>query len=307
MPPAQPGKRGNIIPMPEKTAKRFLGLPKGFIGVVDSGVGGLSVLRALVARLPQENWVYFADQAHLPYGEKPHPLLQVYAVRIADFLLAQGAKAIVIACNTLSAAALDALRARFPQVPIVGMEPAVKPAVQHTRTGTVAVLATQTTLQSERYRRLKARFGQGVTFLEDPCIGLVEQIEAGRLITPDTLALLERILTPMREAAADTVVLGCTHFPFVAEGIRRVLGDHVHILDPAPAVARHLEMVLRQHGLIRMNGKPGRVLGFTTGNGTRWAEQVRTLVPELNMRVAALPDFWAEASDHSPMEEGIHE
>ena len=281
--------------MSEPADMAFPRLPAGFIGVVDSGVGGLSVLRALVARLPQENWVYFADQAHLPYGEKPDPILRIYAVRIAAFLLERGAKALVIACNTLSAAALDVLRERFPQVPIVGMEPAVKPATQLTRTGTVAVLATRTTLQSERYRRLKARFGQKVTFLEDPCPGLVEQIEAGRLTTPDTLDMLARILAPMREAGADTVVLGCTHFPFVAEGIRQVLGSHVRILNPADAVARHLAQVLAQRGLREANGRPGRVWGFTTGDLARWATQVQMLVPELNMTVAALPGFWAGA------------
>ncbi len=264
------------------------------IGVVDSGIGGLSVLQALVNRLPRERWLYFADQAHLPYGARPASELRRFGRRIVAFLLEQGIKALVVACNTLSAAALDDLRAAFPHLPIVGMEPAVKPAAQASQKGVIGVLATRMTLRSERYLRLKERFGQGKRFLEDPCVGLVERIESGDVDGPATQALLERVLTPMKQAGVDTVVLGCTHYPFVLPHIRRFLGPQVTILNPAEAVARHLARVLESRNLLRQDG-PGAVLGyFTTGQAETFTRQIRRLTPELEAPVQALPHFWQE-------------
>ncbi len=271
--------------------------PSAAIAVVDSGIGGLSVLRALAQHLPGERWLYFADQAHIPYGEKPADALRRYARRILAFLREQGIKALVVACNTLSAAALEDLRARHPDLPIVGMEPAVKPAAQLSQRGVVGVMATRATLTSERYRRLKVRFGQGVRFLEDPCEGLVEHIEAGRLNGPQVEALLRRIVGPMQEAGVDAVVLGCTHYPFVADALQRLLGPKVTLVDPAHAVARQTRRVLEARGLLRSNGAMGGVVRyFTTGAARTFARQVRLLVPELEAPVQPLPFFWMEES-----------
>ncbi len=264
------------------------------IGVVDSGVGGLSVLRELVARLPQERWLYFADQAHLPYGSRPPQALRHFGRRITAFLMEQGIKALVVACNTLSAVALDDLRSAFPHLPIVGMEPAVKPAAQASQRGVIGVMATHITLRSQRYLRLKARFGQGKRFIEDPCAGLVERIEAGDVDGPETQALLERILTPMKAAGVDTVVLGCTHYPFVLPHIARILGPEVTLLNPAEAVARHLARVLASRNLLRPEGSGGVVRYYTTGSAQGLAQQIQRLVPELHAPVEDLPEFWLE-------------
>ncbi|RMF39618.1 MAG: glutamate racemase, partial [Anaerolineae bacterium] len=194
------------------------------IGVFDSGVGGLSVLRALRARLPRETYLYVADQAHVPYG--PRPLLEVrrFAEGITRYLLGQGADLIVVACNTASAAALHYLRQTFSSVPFVGMEPAVKPAAEQTRSGVVGVLATPATFQGKLYASVVERFAHDVVVLQDTCPGLVEQIEAGALKAPETRRILERALHPMLAQGIDTVVLGCTHYPFVMPLIAEIAG-----------------------------------------------------------------------------------
>lgn len=238
----------------------------GPIGVFDSGVGGLSVLRAIRRELPAEDLLYVADQAHVPYG--PRPLLEVrrFAEGITRYLLAQGVKAIVVACNTASAAALHYLRRRFPQVPFVGMEPAVKPAAERTRTGVVGVLATPATFQGQLYASVVERFAQGTALLEHTCPGLVQQIEKGDLEGPQTRAILEDALRPMLAQGMDTVVLGCTHYPFVIPLIEAIVGPEVRVIDPAPAVARQTRRVLAQrHALRPADHGPGRVTLLTTG------------------------------------------
>ncbi len=264
------------------------------IGVVDSGIGGLSVLRALQHRLPHEDWLYFADQAHLPYGRRDHGELRRFARRITRFLVEQGIKALVVACNTLSAVALEDLRAAFPGLPIVGMEPAIKPAVQASRRKRVGVLATGVTLASPRYQALKARYGNHTRFWEDPCPGLVESIEAHGPDAPQVRGLLRAILEPMRQAGVDVVVLGCTHYPLVAHHIARLLGPEVTVLDPAHAVARRLEQVLREHGRMRPPTRTGVVRYFTTGSGPRLEAHVKRLVPHLAGPVHELRDFWQQ-------------
>lgn len=185
------------------------------VGVFDSGVGGLSVLREIRARLPSESLLYVADNAHVPYGEKSAEYIRERCERIGDFLLEQGAKALVLACNTATAAAAAELRERYPQVPLVAMEPAVKPAAAATRNGRVGVLATTGTLKSARFAALLDRFASDVQVFTQPCPGLVERIEAGDLYGPQTRALLERLLAPILEQGCDTLILGCTHYPFV--------------------------------------------------------------------------------------------
>ena len=219
------------------------------VGLFDSGVGGLSVWREVRQQWPAESTIYFADQAHIPYGPRPPTEILRYAEAITVHLLDLGCKAIVVACNAASAAALYALRARFPQTPFIGMEPAVKPAAKATQSRVVGVLATPGTLAGALFAQTAQRYAADVRLINQPCPGLVEQIEAGRLESPDTEALLRDLLAPMLDAGADRIVLACTHYPFVAPLIARIAGAGVTIIDPAPAVARQLGRVLETRTL----------------------------------------------------------
>lgn len=218
--------------------------PLSPIGIFDSGVGGLSVLRAIHRELPAERLLYLADQAHVPYGPRPLEEVRTFSREISRFLIQQGAKLIVVACNTASAAALHQLREEFPDTPFVGMEPAVKPAAEHTQTGRVGVLATPATFQGKLYASVVERFAHGVEIYPDTCPGLVEQIEIGALDSPTTRVIIETALQPMLEREIDTVVLGCTHYPFVIPLIQEIVGPGVRVIDPAPAIARQVRRVL---------------------------------------------------------------
>lgn len=247
------------------------------IGVMDSGVGGLSVLVHLREQLPSERILYFADQAHIPYGPRPPEQVRDFTARITQFLLEHSAKLIVVACNTASAAALDDLRQMFPEVPFVGMEPAVKPAALTTRNGKVGVLATPSTLNSNRYAALMARFAAGIEVYEDPCVGLVQLIEAGVLDASETRDLLRRVLDPMLAAGVDTLVLGCTHYPFVRPLLEELVGERVSIIDPAPAVARHTRYVLQQRGLNATGSPESAIRCFTSGSPESFDALARVL------------------------------
>lgn len=236
------------------------------IGIFDSGVGGLSVLRAVRAELPAESLIYFADQSHVPYGPRPLNEVRAFSEAITRFLLAQGAKLIVVACNTASAAALHHLRTAFPHVPFVGMEPAVKPAAGQTRTGVVGVLATPATFQGALYASVVERFANGVTMLPHTCPGLVAQIERGELDSPATRAILEDALLPMLAQGMDTVIMGCTHYPFVIPLIQSITGPNVRVIDPAPAVARQARRVLEGSALTAPGDAPGSLGSFTSGS-----------------------------------------
>ncbi|NKQ34773.1 MAG: glutamate racemase [Chloroflexi bacterium] len=238
------------------------------IGIFDSGVGGLSVLREIRALLPAENLIYVADQAHVPYGPRPIAEIRTFSQAITQFLLAQQAKLIVVACNTASAAALSWLRETFPQTLFVGMEPAIKPAAAHTQNGKVGVLATAATIESERYAALRGRFARDVTVYEDPCIGLVDLIESGELVSPRLETTLHSYLAPMLAAGVDTIVLGCTHYPFVLPVIERIAGTAVTVIDPAPAIARQTQRILQTHNLLAHSNQPGDLQLFTTGPAT---------------------------------------
>lgn len=219
--------------------------PLGPIGLFDSGVGGTTVLRALHTLHPQEPLLYLADQARCPYGPQDEATLRRYSLENTEWLLAQGAKLIVVACNTASAAALHWLREQHPEVPFVGMVPAVKPAAQRTRSGVVGVLATPATMQGRLLREVLARWTDGVTVVEQVAPGLVERIEAGELDTEETRKLLGHYLHPLLEAGADTVVLGCTHYPYLIP-LLRTLAPDLEIVDAAPAVAQQVGRVLDQ-------------------------------------------------------------
>lgn len=251
----------------------------GSIGVFDSGVGGLSVWREIVRLAPHEDTVYLADQAHVPYGGRSLTEVRAFSEGIARFLLDQGAKIIVVACNTASAAALYALRRTFPQVPFVGMEPAVKPAVERTSNGVVAVIATEATFQGELFASLLERYAHDVEVLTQVCPGLVEAVEAGALDTPGTAALLRRCLTPLLEAEVDQLVLGCTHYPFLRSTIEAIVGADVSIIDPAPAVARQTASVLARRQAEASGETPGQHVFLTSGDDNCFSRTIDRLLP----------------------------
>ncbi len=236
------------------------------IGVFDSGVGGLSVLRAMRQLMPEEPVIYFADQEHVPYGPRPQEQVRNFSEIITRFLLEQGAKLIVVACNTASAAALHSLREKFPQVSFVGMEPAVKPAAEHTQSGLVGVLATPATFQGALYASVLERFANGVQVIQHTCPGLVNQIENGNLDGDESRMILEEALRPMLDRGIDTVVLGCTHYPFVIPMIEEIVGESVRVIDPAPAVAKQAKRMLEAGGIKNSIGERAQVRFYTSGD-----------------------------------------
>jgi len=250
----------------------------GRIGVFDSGVGGTTVLRHIHAELPGADLLYLADQARCPYGARSAGELRALSAANTRWLLAHGAALIVVACNTASAAALHWLRRSFPGTPFVGMVPAVKPAVEHTRSGIVGVLATPATIEGELLDAVVVRWAGAARVLRQACPGLVEQIEAGALDAPATTGLLQGYLRPLLAAGADTIVLGCTHYPFLERQIRRIAGPGVTIVDAAPAVARQAARVLHERGLAGP-GHPwaGRITYATTGDHAGFAKLLRQL------------------------------
>lgn len=247
------------------------------IGIFDSGVGGLSVLRAIRASMPEEAILYFGDQGHVPYGPRSMGQIQDFSEGITKFLLEHDSKLIIVACNTASAAALTHLRRQFPSVSFVGMEPAVKPAAETTKTGRVGVLATPATFQGALYASVVERFAAGVELFQHTCPGLVNQIEKGELDSAATRAILEDALQPMLQKNIDTVVLGCTHYPFVIPLIQQVVGEKVRVIDPAPSVARQAKRLLEAAG--NENQNPGRasIRFVTSGNPS----EMKSLLPVL--------------------------
>lgn len=234
------------------------------VGVLDSGVGGLSVLREIRKTLPGEDVLYVADSAHAPYGDRDSAFIDARVGAIADFLVSRGAKAIVVACNTATGIAVDGLRKRL-HLPVVAIEPAVKPAALRTYTGRIGVLATSRTLASDRFRGLVTTHAAGVDVIEEACPGLVERVEAGDFDGPETRRLVAGYLAPLREAGVDVIVLGCTHYPFLVPVIREIAGPGVTIIDPAAAVARELARRIERTGLAAGQTRGGDVF-LTTGN-----------------------------------------
>lgn len=210
------------------------------IGVFDSGVGGISVLKHIHALLPHEDLLYVADSKYAPYGSKTPAEITARCFEIADFLIAKNAKALVVACNTATAAAIDAMRAKY-DLPIIGMEPAVKPAAAATKSGVVGVLATVGTLKSAQFAALLESYGRNVDIVTQACVGLVECIERGELTHQSTLELVQQYCKPLLDVGADTIVLGCTHYPFVRPLIEQVVGSDVTLIDTGAAVAKHLK------------------------------------------------------------------
>ena len=228
------------------------------IGIFDSGVGGLSVFREIRKLLPDERYIYFSDNAHCPYGEKSKEYIIDRARAITDFMLQKGADIIVVACNTATAAAIKTLRAEYP-ISFIGMEPAVKPAAAITRTGVIGVLATAGTLKADKYLNTKGLHAEDVTVVEHIGQGFVELVESGITTGPKAEAIIMESLEPLLDAGADTIVLGCTHYPFLKDTIIKVAASltphrNINIIDPAPAVARHLHEVMEQKNIIKREG-----------------------------------------------------
>jgi glutamate racemase len=244
------------------------------IGVFDSGIGGLSVLRHIHASLPHEHLLYFADSGFAPYGDKREDVIVARSLGIAGFFVQHGVKALVVACNTATAAAIKAIRTAYPALPVVGVEPGLKPAAALSRTGMVGVLATEGTLGSAKFELLREQISAatGVRFLAQPCAGLADQVEKGELQSAATTVLLRRYVEPLLVQGADTLVLGCTHYPFVQPLIeqvgKRVATRPVAIIDTGDAVARQLVRLLAERGLQQMATGTGSLAAFTTGSET---------------------------------------
>jgi len=236
------------------------------IGMLDSGVGGLTILRAVREEMPWQPVIYMADQAHVPYGVRQLEEVRGFAKKITQFLINQDAKLIVVACNTASVAALSYLRKEFPDTPFVGMEPAVKPAAEQTKSGVVGVLATYATFQTDVYNSVVERFAKNVILLQNHCPGLVNQIEKGDLSGAETRRILDSALRPMIAQGIDTVVLGCTHYPFVIPLIQEIVGPRVRVIDPAPAIARQTKKLLSEHGWLVKENNSSDIRLITTGN-----------------------------------------
>ncbi|KVT45698.1 glutamate racemase [Burkholderia ubonensis] len=218
------------------------------VGVFDSGLGGLSVLRAVRTQLPDESFVYVADSRNAPYGPRDEAFITERTLAIGEWLAREGAKALVVACNTATAQSIAAIRERLA-IPLVGVEPGIKPAAALSASGIAGVLATQSTLASARFQALLDRYGAGRRFICQPGHGLVEAVERGDTHSPALRALLDGYLQPMLDAGADTLVLGCTHYPFFTETIRDLVGDRLTIVDTSDAIARQLARVLDERGL----------------------------------------------------------
>ena len=219
------------------------------IGVFDSGVGGLSILDEALQQLPHHNYIYFADSANAPYGDKPPQWIAERSLQICRYLMEQDCSAIVVACNTATAEAIATIRSTL-DIPIIGVEPGIKPAAMQSQNGIVGVLATETTLNSDKFNALLATLPEHCQFIKQAGAGLVPLIEAGLIETPEMQALLRSHLKPILDQGADTLVLGCTHYPFLKKMIRAVVGDSMTLIDTSDAVVRQLLRQMHQQGLI---------------------------------------------------------
>lgn len=246
------------------------------IAVFDSGVGGISVLKHIHTLLPNEKLLYVADSKYAPYGNKTATEIQARCFEIAEFLIAKNVKALVVACNTATAAAIDALRAKYT-LPIIGMEPAVKPAAEASRTGIIGVLATTGTLKSAQFAALLESYGRNVKVVTQACVGLVECIERGELDTANTKALVEQYCVPLLAEGADTIVLGCTHYPFIKPLIEQAVGNNVAIIDTGAAVAKYLQKKLAEQELLATANAEANVAFWTNSQADNAVEVIEAL------------------------------
>lgn len=234
------------------------------IGVFDSGIGGLWVLAHLQRELPQYEYVFLADQAHVPYGNRTENEIVDLCFKNTDFLLAQGCRMIVVACNTATSAAINKLREEY-NIPFVGMEPAIKPAIENSKTGHIGVLATKLTIEGEKIKESINKHANGVEVHTCVGSGLVELVENGKADTDEAEELLKEYLEPLMNENIDELVLGCTHYPFLIKRIQKILGDKVNIIDPAPAVVNRVKFLLEEKGLSN-DKENGSIEFFTTSD-----------------------------------------
>ncbi|MDI1310029.1 MAG: glutamate racemase [Methylotenera sp.] len=246
------------------------------IAVFDSGVGGISVLKHIHTLLPNEQLLYVADSKYAPYGNKTAAEIQARCFEIAEFLIAKNAKALVVACNTATAAAIDAMRARY-SLPIIGMEPAVKPAAAATKNGIIGVLATTGTLKSAQFAALLESYGRNVKVVTQACVGLVECVERGELDTDNTNALVQQYCAPLLAEGADTIVLGCTHYPFIKPLIEQAVGNNVAIVDTGAAVAKYLQKKLAAQDLLTTVEAEANVAFWTNSQADNSAQVIEAL------------------------------
>ncbi len=251
----------------ESTASAIVNSTTAPVGIFDSGLGGLSVLRAVRAQLPDEAILYVADSLHAPYGERDNAFIVERTLAIGEWLISQGAKALVVACNTATAESIALARERLA-MPVVGVEPGVKPAASQSKTRIAGVLATQVTLKSDRFRALIERYGADCRFICQPGHGLVAAVERCDVDSPQLRKLLACYIEPMLEAGADTLVLGCTHYPFLDVAIRDIAGERLALIDTSVAIARQLERILDTNGLrapVRASSPPLRLCSTSDG------------------------------------------
>ena len=253
------------------------------IGIFDSGVGGLSVFREIRKLLPQESYIYYSDNAHCPYGEKTREYITDRARFITRELLSKGADIIVVACNTATAAAIATLRAEFPDIRFIGMEPAIKPAALSTRTGVIGVLATAGTLKADKYLLNRGRWAENVRIVEHVGKGFVELVESGDTCSESAEKTVRESLEPLLDEGADKIVLGCTHYPFLSGTIAKIAqelypGREVEIIDPAPAVARHLVEVMEAEGLMKEEDQAYSISLRSSGDDSRLKETYKRLL-----------------------------
>lgn len=256
------------------------------IGMLDSGVGGLSVLQEVRKLLPGESIIYVGDEGHMPYGPRSRDEIRSFVTGIVQFLIGEGCKLIVIPCNAANAAALHHVREAFPQMPIIGMEPAIKPAAEHTKTGVIGVITTKATYQGELFASVMDRFANGVQVETQVCPDLVLLVERGAPDTPESRATIAKYLAPLQEAGIDELVIGCTHFPFLNDQLRAQLGPNVEIVDPGPAVARQTSRVLTQKNLANDPNVSGSIRYITTGDAAHFRELLAILIHEEHPDVA---------------------
>lgn len=263
------------------------------IGLFDSGVGGLTVLRAVARELPSLDLVYFADQKYCPYGPRPAAAIRARSGTITRFLLDRGSDAVVVACNTASAAALYDLRDTFPDIPIVGMEPAVKPAARASHSGKIAVLATRGTLQGELFARTRLQYANEVEVFVRYPEDWVARVEHGDVDSPETEASVRRVVEPLLEAGVDEIALGCTHYPFLEPLIRKIAGEGVAVIDPSDAVARQTARVLAERDLPMTAVQPGAQTFYTSGDPAEFSRLLEKLLGKRApaQSVLATPEF----------------
>ena len=248
------------------------------IGVFDSGVGGLSILDEALRQLPEHDYIYLADSANAPYGEKSSQWIAQRSLDLCQHLANQGCDAIVVACNTATAEAIKQIRNILSDIPIVGVEPGIKPASMQTQNRIVGVLATDATLKSDKFNSLLATLPTDCQFVKQAGVGLVALIESGKANTPETLALLSKHLEPIQKSGADTLVLGCTHYPFLTHAIRKILGHQIKLIDTSEAVIRQLGRQLPQTANSQKENRSRSLMLLSSANGAMLLKMTRDLI-----------------------------